>query len=251
MTTKTIKLNLYDAFIEILKKLEAKGFDEETLVHVHHIHPKHDGGDPLGPTLICTIRNHARAHYIRYKVYGQTYDLCAYYGLVNKTDECQKLIQQQIIETNRQRGNTMFNNDWQREMALRPKSSYHLQQNPSFAQEIGKKGGLIGGKKMTPLKMATLKQNGHNVGTNYGRQGGLKHQNPLTKRRLALFLEWEHVSGIMTISPPMESVAELKEYLNLFVADSVTHTSGISALLRGVEPKRYGWRLVRELEVYY
>lgn len=249
MNTNKAKLNLYEAFIEILKTLEAKGFDDDALVHVHHIQPKHDGGDPKGPSVICTIRNHARAHYIRYKVYGQTYDLCAYYGLVKKTDESQKLIQQQIVETNRQRGNTFFSQEWQQEMASRSKSSYYLRENPDFAREIARKGGLIGGQIMTPAKLAAMKQNGYNVGTNYGRMGGLKKQDSVTKTRLALFLEWEHDSGIMAISPPMESVRELKEYLNLFVPNSARHSSGISAILRGVEPKRYGWRVVRELEI--
>lgn len=217
-------------------------------MHKHHIEPKHAGGDPNGELVVCTIRDHARAHFIRYKVYGETYDLCAYYGLVDKTVRFEKLIREKIITTNRERKNTMFNPEWQKMMANRPKSSYHLQQNPDFAREIGRKGGSIGGTVMTDLKRKVLQQNGFNVGTFHGRQGGLKHQSPTTKQRLTLYLEWEHETGVQTISPPFESVRELKDYLNCFVVESVKHSSGLSELLRNVQSRRYGWRIVRDLD---
>lgn len=246
---KNRKSNLYYDYIEILKQRAIKGFPERKVLHEHHIEPKHAGGDPRGELVICTMRDHARAHYIRYKIYGERFDLCAYYGLVKKTDVMQKLIQQEIIETNRKRGNVMLNPEWQKIMAKRAKSSYYLQNNPEFAAEIGKQGGLVGGKVMTPLKQEVLKMNGSNVGKNYGRQGGLKHQSPITAKRLSQFLEWEHTSGIRTISPPFESVRELKEYLNCFIPNSIKHNSGLSAILRKKEPRRYGWRIIKDLEI--
>ncbi len=239
--------NLYYEFIEILKQKELKGFQPNSSVHKHHIEPKHSGGDPNGEIVLCTPRYHARAHYIRYKVYNQFYDYCAYCGLVGRTNEMEALIQLKIIQTNRERGNCMFNNDWQREMANRPKSSYYLQENPDFAKEIARKGGQIGGKVMTDKKRIVLQQNGFYVGTNFGKLGGLKHQNHETKRRLSLHLEWEHDSGIFVISPPLESVTQLKEYLNLAVPNSVKHCSGLSELLRQISKKRYGWKILKEL----
>jgi hypothetical protein len=245
---KRRKQDLYYDFIEVLKEKQQRGFPDDTLLHQHHIEPKHAGGDPNGELVFCTTRDHARAHYIRYKVYGSSYDLCAYLGLVQKTDEMQKAIQEKIIQTNRERGNAMFNPEWQKIMANRPKSSYHLQQNPAFAANIGQKGGKVGGKVMTPTKQAALQINGKNVGTKYGRQGGLKHQSPITTQKLSTFLEWGHDSGVTTISPPFESVRELKEYLACFVPNSIRHDSGLSAILRGVEPRRDGWSIIQELE---
>lgn len=175
MNTKPPK-NLYYRFIEILQRKQEKGFPANTFLHRHHIEPKHAGGKENGDVVVCTIRDHARAHFIRHKVYGEAYDLCAYYGLVNKTDDFEKTIREKIITTNRQRKNTMFNPDWQKMMANRPKSSYHLQQNADFAREIGQKGGRLGGTVMTDLKREVLQQNGFNVGTFYGRQGGLKRR---------------------------------------------------------------------------
>lgn len=69
-------MNLYYQYIEILKEKEKKGFQNNDVIHKHHIEPKHAGGDPKGPIVLCTARNHARAHYIRYLVYKEKYDLC-------------------------------------------------------------------------------------------------------------------------------------------------------------------------------
>lgn len=239
--------NLYYGFINILKAKQQKGFLPGTIVHRHHIEPKHTGAHPKGEVVVCTIRDHARAHYIRYLVYNEIYDYSAYCGLVNKTDKMQRLIQQKIIENNKKRGNVMFNNDWQKEMANRPKSSYYFRENPEFAKEMASKGGKLGGKTITDKKRAVLKQNGFNVGTNFGRLGGLNSQNPETKRRLSLHLEWEHDSKVFVVTPPMESIVELKDYLNLFVPGSVKHGSGLSELLRQISKKRYGWRITKEL----
>ena len=240
--------HLYYQYIEILKTKQKKGFSSEVLVHRHHIEPVHDGGDPKGEIVLCTIKDHARAHYIRYKVYNQIYDYCAYCGLVGKKDEMQKSIQKKIVQTNRERGNVMFNKDWQKEMANRPKSSYYFQENPKFAKQMASKGGKIGGKIMTNKKKEVLKENGFNVGTNYGRIGGLKHQHPETKRRLGLHLEWLHDSGIFIVSHPCESVKELTNYLNCAVPNSIRSSSGLSEILRGVSTKRFGWKLIRELD---
>lgn len=240
---------MYAQYIEILKKKQQKGFAKGVLIHKHHIMPKHDGGAEDGPLVLCTIRDHARAHYIRYLVFGQTYDLCAYYGLVNKNDEREKAMYKQIVETNRQRGKTFFNNDFQKEMAVRPKRSYYLRDNPDFALEIAKKGGSIGGKAKSPLKDAVLKINGKNVGTKYGRINGLKGQNETTRKMLSKFIEWEHITGVFCVTPPVESVVELMDHLNFFVPYSVSLTSGLSAILRGVEPRRYGWKRVKTLDL--
>lgn len=99
MTQK--KQNIYEFFIDKLKQKEAKGFPPNTCLHKHHIFPKHAGGEEKGEVVYCTIRDHARAHYLRYLAYGQFYDRMAYLGLVNRTDEMQKEMQQRAIETNR------------------------------------------------------------------------------------------------------------------------------------------------------
>ncbi len=241
--------NLYQFFIDCLREKAKKGFASNPCLQKHHVWPKHDGGPKDGETVLCTIRDHARAHYIRYKVYGQPYDLMAYLGLVGRTDEMQAEITRRILETNRERNNGPFNVDWQKEMANRPKSSYYFQENPEFARSLASNAGKIGGKTMTEKKRAVLKKNGHNVGTKYGRIGGLKHQHPLTQKRLSSVIEWEHSSGITVISTPHESVGDLVDFLNFYVPGSVQRANHFSEVLRGVTKSRFGWRIVKELDL--
>jgi hypothetical protein len=244
------KPDLYVRFIEVLKKKTQKGFPDGTSVHKHHIHPKHDGGSPDGEVVLCTARYHTWAHYIRYKVYGQTYDKCSYCGLSGRFGDLSRGIQKKIVEINRQRGNIMFSKEWQTEMANCPKSKYYLRENPEFAAEIAYKGGVASGKILTEKKMMAMIENGKRVGTLYGRQGGMKHQNPTTKLMLTHFMEWEHSSGLKVVSPPFESVQELKVFLNSYVEQSIPHSTGLRELLRGISKRRYGWALVSVLDLY-
>nr|AWI68321.1 putative HNH homing endonuclease [Pediastrum duplex] len=182
----------------------------EASTHYHHIYPKHDGGSKNGPTVKCTIRDHACAHKLRFIEFGQIKDFCAYSGLCGRTDELDKEIKKLIVQTNRERGNCMFNKAWQIEMANRPKKSYYFQQNPEFARSLASEAGKKGGKTMTPKKQEVLKQNGFNVGMNHGCAGGIKHQHPKTSELLSKSIEWVHTSGLRVISPPCEAVEELK-----------------------------------------
>lgn len=245
---KKTNQNIYEFFIQLLKQKATKSFPPNTLLHKHHILPKHDGGAEDGEVVYCTIRDHARAHYFRYCVYRQSYDWMAYLGLVGRTDELQREITKRIIETNRARLNGPFNQQWQKEMANRKKSSYYFQQNPEFAKSIASAGGKIGGKTMTDKKKEVLKQNGLNLGTNYGRKGGMKHQHPLTKKRLNSIIEWKHESGLVVMTEPQETVGDLVNILNSYVPNSIKRTNHFSELLRGVSKSRFGWRILSELE---
>lgn len=216
--------DLYLQYIEILKEKEQKGFPEGTGIHAHHIVPKHDGGALDGEVVRCTYRDHARAHFIRHKVYKKDYDLIAYYGLAYKTEQREKLTREKIVSINKERGNGPFNIEWQKEMANRPKSKYHLQENPEFAREIG----ALGGK----AKKKTKKYQRH----------------PLTCEKLSQILEWEHKSGVTVISPPMKTVVELKNYLNNYVPDSVKYAFKLSEIFRNLRKRCNGWRIVRVLD---
>jgi len=180
-------------------------------------------------------------------VYKNTYDLCAYYGLVKKEYKMQKIIQEQIIATNRERGNCMFDLEWQKEMANRPKSSYYFQKNPLFASQVGTKGGILGGKVMTDKKKQILKENGYRVGTLFGKQGGIKHQNEITKTRLQKSFEWYHDSGVSARTFPCETLGELQAQLNTAVPKSVKYSNALRQILRNSPPRRYGWQIIKEI----
>jgi len=70
--------NIYDQFIDHLKKVE-KGLNKKsTNIEKHHILPLHDGGMSNGEIVLVTPRNHTLAHYYRYLAYCQKGDLIAF-----------------------------------------------------------------------------------------------------------------------------------------------------------------------------
>lgn len=97
---------------------------------------------------------------------------------------------------------------------------------------------------MTPKKSENLKKLGHNVGTNFGKFGGLKKQSPEIKKIIQGVLWWKHDTGTRVKTLNLESLSQLKKILCEHVPNSVKHTSGLSAIVRGIEPHRYGWQLV-------
>lgn len=264
----------YDEYVRFLAKLKA---EEASLawpdpnVQKHHILPIHAGGSIKGETVRCTIENHGQAHMIRYQVYGQQKDRVAGLFILKQTAEGVKLRQELIVQTNRKRGNVMFNPAWQKEQADKVKSSYYLQDNPEKAKEWAMQGGLTSGKRskervkfrkdylanpqnysLTEEEISKLNQEssklvekGRNLGKKYGRQGGIKSkQSPLTKQMLNSVLIWKHSTGIIVQTSGLTSVSDLVVLLNSYVPDSVKYSSGLSNVLRGVEKRRYGWEII-------
>jgi hypothetical protein len=72
-------MNLYERFINHLKRKE-KAVVRFKLKHQRHrIIPRHDGGTYTPANVVlCTLKDHIKAHSIRYEVYGQTGDLFAF-----------------------------------------------------------------------------------------------------------------------------------------------------------------------------
>jgi hypothetical protein len=72
--------------------------------HIHHIVPRHIGGDDSPENLIeLTVEDHAIAHRHLYKMYGRWEDKVAWLGLSGQIDN-QEIIRMKISETNK--GNT-------------------------------------------------------------------------------------------------------------------------------------------------
>lgn len=61
--------------------------------HIHHIIPKHAGGDDNPSNLIeVTVEEHAKIHYERYLETGNLYDLGAYHLLCGHTEQSWKIM---------------------------------------------------------------------------------------------------------------------------------------------------------------
>lgn len=70
--------NIYDQFIDYLKKEETKLNKNDKNLEKHHILPLHDGGSKNGVVLLCNQKNHTLAHYYRYLAFKQKGDYIAF-----------------------------------------------------------------------------------------------------------------------------------------------------------------------------
>ena len=233
----------YLRFIKMASKYSQKQAQKGAKLTEHHIVPTHYSKNKKSETVLLTYRYHALAHKILYQLHSVTWDFCAYRGLIAGNDEVRQLVQQAIVEKNRQNQTGFFNPKVQLELSKRPKSSYYFQTDPEKAKQISQLGGIASGKIWTETKIKTAVQNGKNVGINYGRKGGLKMLLPETKEKIGHIIHWIHKTGVTVKTLPQEGISEYVTLLNLSVPDSVKHSSGISAIIRGVEPCRYGWKI--------
>jgi hypothetical protein len=94
----------YDSFIGTLKSKAPAG----PAVQKHHIVPLHAGGLKIGETVLCPIEDHAKAHEIRYAVYGAKADKIAAAFIRGQTAEAIKHRSELIVETNKRRNNGFF-----------------------------------------------------------------------------------------------------------------------------------------------
>jgi hypothetical protein len=170
---------------------------------------------------------------------------CAYRGLRNWDDETRRLIRQAVVAKNREEQKGFFNQAIQKELALRPKSRYHLRDFPEEANRFGKLGGIASGKIWTEAKITAAKANGKNLAASeHPRLNGIRsRQSSLTGEKLAHRIHWVHSTGIKVVTDPQKAVADLVPLLNQGVPNSVKFSSGLSAVLRGIEPRRYGWSI--------
>ena len=133
------KENLYYDCLEILKgRIDQIGNQR---IHLHHVEPMHTGASKDGETIPCTYRDHARRHYIRWKVYGKFQDLAAYKGLVGKNEEMARIINEKRINTIKEKGILFYSIDFQRTQGLKLKKSYFLRNNTELALKWAYLGG--------------------------------------------------------------------------------------------------------------
>ena len=236
-------MNHYDCFCAFLKE-KAKALQPGPGVQRHHILPLHAGGHKKGETVLCTLKDYGKAHLIRYKVFGSAKDKIAGLFILHQTAMAVAARQALIVSKNRALKQNMFDATWQKIQANKIKSRYFLRNNPDKAKEFAYLGGKKSGQVMTPTKMENLKRLGQNVGTNYGKIGGLKKQSSLTKEKIQGILLWKHDTGVLVKTSNLESLAQVKDILCKKVPDRVKHTSGLSAIVRRTELHRYGWQLI-------
>lgn len=193
--------------------------------------------------MVCTIRDHARVHYIRYRVYDNIIDYAAYKGLCGKTDELVTLINEKRIATSKARKVLFWNPEFQYIQSKKTKKRYFLRENPDRAAEYARLGGIASGLIWTEKKLESSRKKGKVLGKKFGRTGGLKAQGEKTKAQLQKNIKWKHRSGKTTETVNFEAVADVVDHLNSIVPDSLRFKNSLSAVLRGVEKSRGGWSI--------
>jgi hypothetical protein len=214
MENTSILMTIYEQFIEYCK---SENFDSE-YYEKHHIVPKHSGGTDDKENLIYLPPHiHTLTHYYRWLSFQEIGDKVAYEMRWNQDIESVKLRSQLAVETNKQKGNTFWNSEWQREQGL--------------------KGGTKGGSANTQNQFIARQK----VGKTYGKQVGLSRQKSDLVEILKNSTTWKHKTGKTVILPPQESVTKLCEELQDIEYFDTPNKALIGKLLRGEKKQLYGW----------
>ena len=214
METTSILMTIYEQFIEYCK---SENFDSECY-EKHHIVPKHSGGTDDKENLIYLPPHiHTLSHYYRWLTFQEIGDKVAYEMRWNQDIESVKLRSQLAVETNKQKGNTFWNSEWQREQGL--------------------KGGTKGGSANTQNQFLARQK----VGKTYGKQVGLSRQKSDLVEILKHPTTWKHKTGYYVTLPPQESVSKLCKELQDIEYFDTPNRALIGKLLRGEKKQLYGW----------
>jgi hypothetical protein len=241
----------YLSFLTIAHKYSLRQAAKGAKLTEHHISPTHyskhktNSKDPkFDKKIQLTYYYHGLAHKVLFLLYGIVWDYCAYRGLIGGNSEVRQEIQKAIVAKNRKNKVGFFDREIQLELARRPKSNYFFRSNPEEAKRIGQMGGITSGKVWTEKKRQSSVEKGKKLGKESGRKGGLKSISPLLKKMINCTIYWKHTSGVCIKTPPQQAVIDYVKILNSVVPYSVKNSSGISAILRNVEPRRYGWEII-------
>ena len=107
----------------------------------------------------------------------------------------------------------------------------------------------LGGKIWTEAKLESSRKKGKVLGNQFGKIGGLKHQDDKTKDLLSKTLIWEHkFTNIRVKTYGFDTVNSLAQALNKAAPNYIKNLQAISAVLRNKEPRRYGWSIFKVLD---
>lgn len=157
-------LNIYEQFIDYLKKveMEERRGDCKQEVEKHHILPKFAGGKDANNTVYCSSKNHILAHFYRFLVYGEKGDWVCYSMRKNQKIGARERALL-AVKKQRQLKINFWDFCWQRKQGL--------------------KGGVKGGKKKSLLQFKARQK----VGLKFGSKTGLKNQSAALKKNSCPF----------------------------------------------------------------
>lgn len=216
-----INKNIYDQFIEYLKKEEKKLKLNDKNLEKHHILPLHSGGKKNGEIILCTFTNHTLAHYYRYLIFKEKGDLVAFKMRWNQ--KCGSRERALLaVEKNKELKKIFWNSKWQ--------------------SEQGKKGGKIGGSKNTIIQYEARKK----IGLKYGKTVGLNNasqnlKTALSKKTIWIYSVKNEPPKIIMISP-QKSFSDLINILCNYSNKKISKSS-FYKVIHGERRQLYGWSL--------
>lgn len=245
-------LNPYELYISSLQRSQ---HDKTTLDgkplpgnERHHILPKHAGGSNRKDNIVvCSVKEHIIAHWLRYQVVGDLRDNIAYKMRVGETNEAYQLKIQLVKEArqrDREQKRFMFDSDWQ--------------------SMQGSKGGLLGGAANTEAQFLARQK----VGQTYGRQTGISNQGndlvafiecysiwaydttysaPLPGQRRKYKKTITPESEVFYLVEPKQAFKDVVDVLNTYSNDAIQKPSSFHKVIYGYRRQMYGWRIVNTL----
>jgi hypothetical protein len=214
--------NIYQQFIEYLKKEEKQLNLKTNNLEKHHIKPLHYGGLPDGEVVICSAKNHTLAHYYRYLTFKQVGDSVAFKMRWNQTigiRERAKL----AVEKNKKLKNLFWDTKWQ-----------SIQ---------GKKGGIKGGSANSFNQYKARQK----VGFSYGKKTGIKNASLNLKKFLSKQTTWlykpKNKPTIKIVIAPQKSFSYLIDIL-IKISKIKINKSSFYKIVHGQRKQMYGWSLV-------
>jgi hypothetical protein len=216
---------------------ELVALSKKESIEIHHKLPRFAGGTDSEDNLLrMTYNNHTKAHWLRWKVYGESRDLSAFLFRNNQTEEAQALKQQHVLEARE-----------------REKKKGVRRHDSNYQREMGTRGGQIGGKANTPQQFAARQK----VGQIYGTKVGKGNQSTELIEFISKFSVWARKpvgkkfditkTSAIYIVAPKESFAEVARKLEEFVPGMITNESTMHKLVKKERPSMYGWVIVDTL----
>lgn len=223
--------NIYDDFMDYLRKRKLDLTDPNLVLEQHHVIPLHKSKikrnspeDANQEKIIVTYDEHYFAHLYHYWVYRLPGDLMFL--------KLRKDVNANKANLGRQLGGKIAGN-----------LNTPAQQNQR-RQFLKLHPENLNASKAGSVRNAAQKEHSQKLGKKYGSQAGRTRQNPITKQRISNPMLWIHETGVEVFIQKAETLQEIMTILNTHVPDSVKYTSGLSHIVRKVEKKRYGWMLI-------
>lgn len=230
--------NPYDIYIQERKlERELNKPDENQYFEKHHIIPRfEDGPNTVENIVRLTIKEHVIAHWLRWKVFGQSGDYSAFLFRIGDTEAAYALKLKSIQEARE-----------------RDKKNGKGFSNSKFQSEQGRKGGLVAGSLNTEAQFQARSA----VGTEFGRSTGLNNQSTRLKEFLSKHSLWayrptatetprtrEGGVEVFFFLEPKEAFSDLLNTLNSYVPGSIKTKASMYKLVYGERKQMNGWRIV-------